>query len=116
MLVKYSSGVQFLHGSDDYGHEVGEVDLDPDERITKVILYAGWMIDGLGFGTNKGRIFGPWGGLGEPREAKILKAPGKSGYLSHFVGVVESTKGKRAVRHLRFVWAYNKHDYEEQPA
>ena len=114
MLVKYSSGVQLLHGSDDYGHEVGEFDLDPDERITKVTVNSGWMVDGFEFVSNKGRTFGPYGGQGG--SVYQLRAPGKSGYLSHFTGRVEETQGRPAVRHLSFVWAYNKHDYEEQPA
>lgn len=47
-----------------HGRSQCSVELQPDEYITQVTIGSGWLIDRMGFETNKGRIFGPFGGSG----------------------------------------------------
>ncbi len=53
-----------------HGDECGQtaptatVTLASDEQITGVNLRTGSVMDSIGFTTNKGNTYGPWGGTG----------------------------------------------------
>ncbi len=59
--MRYSDGSVNQHGQTDFD-EVNEFHLEDDERIIRVDINSGWMIDKLTFYTNKGRVYGPYGG------------------------------------------------------
>ncbi len=46
------------------GPNVGRVELEDGERINRIIVHSGTMIDQLTFHTSKNRVFGPYGGSG----------------------------------------------------
>ena len=98
----YSNGESSLNGGDDATSEVEEFQLEDSERIVKVQVNSGWLVDHLEFHTNKDRILGPYGGPGgnsyteEPR--------GLFGYLAYIKGAVVFTQGKLGITSLRLVW------------
>ena len=56
--VSYSCGVTVAKGMDvDDCTESYSVQLQPNERITKVDVRYGWMVDCLGFHTNLGKLW-----------------------------------------------------------
>ncbi len=52
------------HGGRGGGQRVININVDQGERIIGVFGKTGRLVDNLGFFTNKGRVFGPYGGKG----------------------------------------------------
>ena len=72
--------------------ELHTIDLDVDggERINGIFGRSGALIDQLGFVTNKGRMFGPYGGCGGSEftvnDCEIRGIFGRSGALIDSIG------------------------------
>ena len=98
----YSNGESSLNGSQDAASEIEEFQLEDGERIVKIQVNSGWMIDHLEFHTNKGRIIGPYGGPGGNSYTEEPK--GLFGFLAYIKGAVVFTQGKLGITSLRLVW------------
>jgi hypothetical protein len=57
------------------------VELEPDELIIKVVVGSGFLIDRLGFETNKGRVLGPFGGPGGSEYIESITPDDELSYL-----------------------------------
>ena len=98
----YSNGESSLNGSQDAASEIEEFQLEDGERIVKIQVNSGWMVDHLEFHTNKGRILGPYGGPGGNSYTEEPK--GLFGFLAYIKGAVVFTQGKLGITSLRLVW------------
>ena len=102
METFYSNGESSLNGGDDATSEVEEFQLEDSERIVKVQVNSGWLVNHLEFHTNKGIILGPYGGsMGDwyTEEPK-----GLFGFLAYIKGAVVPTHEKLAITSQRLVW------------
>jgi hypothetical protein len=100
--VFYSNGQHPIHGCNT-SKEAIEFRMDKDERITKIDIGAGFLIDSLTFHTNKGDVFGPYGGTGGATSSDTPQ--GGSGHLAGISGTIVQTQGLQALTKLRFTWA-----------
>ena len=67
ITYKKSNGQDYTgsrRGGSGGGEDTIEIDVDGGERLIGVFGRSGSRVDMLGFVTNKGRIFGPYGGCG----------------------------------------------------
>ena len=121
----YSTGASVLHDSDNYGHEVYEFRLKPNERITSVLVEAGQLINCLTFTTSKGRQLGKYGesvsvsvtedGRQGYLTTEHAKPPVKTGgFLAYIGGRVDTVDGIQSVRRLHLFWGFS--DLEEVEA
>ena len=63
-LSNGQDSTETLHGGRGGGENKINIDIDGGERLIGVFGRSGGAVDMLGFVTNKGRIFGPYGGCG----------------------------------------------------
>ena len=106
MIFGYGSGGTYTDTAHDQVHH--EFHLEENERIVKVEVQSGWMIDKLTFYTNKKaedgnpRKYGPYGGNGGSFSAE---SPGGSyGFLAGVAGAVVKSQGEAGITRLQFVW------------
>ena len=89
-------------------HEHHEFHLEENERIVKVDVNSGFMIDKLTFYTNKKdedgnpKSYGPYGGSGGGFHSET--PPGSYGYLAGVSGAVVMSQGEAGITRLQFVW------------
>ena len=69
-----------------------------------VKVRSGEMIDSLQFATNKGNVFGPYGGTGGGLRPDDCPPKGTTGYLSGISGSDVMIRSAPAIRNLRFKW------------
>ncbi len=67
--MTYQHSNDKLESGEYYGGNGGEldivnIDVDNDEKIIGIFGTSGSMVDSIGFATNFGNIFGPYGGKG----------------------------------------------------
>ena len=85
-----------------------EFHLEENEKIVKVKIRCGWMIDRLTFYTNKKdkdgkpKSYGPYGGNGGSFSAQ--SAPESFGYLCGVSGAVVRSRREAGITRLQFVW------------
>ena len=101
ILINYSNGKKTMHGGDKF-RECHSFTLSRNERIQRVELNTGWMIDGLTFWTNMRKKYGPYGGSGGNKVEEV--APAVCGYLAHLTGCVVDDQDAPGIRRLAFVW------------
>ena len=93
MQVFYSNGLVTMLGGDS-ATEQHEFHIEEDERITKLNVQSGWMIDRLLFYTNKQ----------ESGEYYEEVPPGSFGYLAWVRGTVRRNQEMEGITRLQFVW------------
>ena len=104
LKIKYNSGQVVQVGGDDFPAGTShEFVLERNERIVRVAVRAGWMLDQLTFYTSKNREFGPYGGpggsehmFGNPKEPMP--------YLAGIKCRVDYTQQLPGIRHFSLVW------------
>lgn len=96
--------VEFIHGGRTDDEE--SFTLEQDEKIIKVDVQHGWLIDSLKFYTNKGRELGPYGGTGGDKDTEKLRS-GELGYLHGICGNISTIDGSLVVTDLQFVWLFH---------
>ena len=101
METTYSDGSKKFHGQRSF-HEVYEFILEEDEYIIEVVAFSGYMVDNLTFITNKGNMYGPYGGDGGGQ--RTLQPPKEQGYLSYLSGYEANTQGSLGIVSLAFHW------------
>lgn len=103
--MKYSNNVTTrVYGS--ATEDESSFDLQPGERITKIHVRHGYLVDSLCFFTNFGNELGPFGGGGG--SVGVLEPPENSAsFLATVSGVeVHSQMGWRTINRLQFTWGY----------
>ena len=104
--VYYSNDKSVMHGGST-AEEQYEFHLGDNERIVKVEVQSGWMIDRLTFYSNKfengqAKKYGPYGGPGGGEYSET--PPGSFGFLSWIKGSVVETQGSLGITRLKFKW------------
>ena len=93
LTYQYSNGLQYT--DDNHGGTGGTahritINVSQGERVVGVFGRTGSLVDSLGFVTNKGRIFGPYGGCGgvpfTVNSCKIKGILGRSARLLDSIG------------------------------
>lgn len=107
----YSNGETSLYGGQDTTSEVEEFHLKDGERIVKVDINSGWMIDHLKFHTNKSRVLGPYGGPGGSSYSEEPR--GAFGFLGYIKGAVALTQEKLGIIKFCLVWKEFLVDFSE---
>ena len=104
MKIFYSDGSTVMHGQENR-HEIYEFTLNENERINKIQINSGWMIDHLEFHTTSGRVLGPYGG---PGGSEHTEEPPDDvfGYLACVRGSVVDTQSSKGITKLKFIWGY----------
>lgn len=67
VTYQFSTGQEYIgkkYGGDRGRRTVIDIDIDRGERISSVFGYARRYVDSLGFITNTGKLYGPYGGDG----------------------------------------------------
>lgn len=98
----YSNGQTSLYGGQDDESDIKEFHLEQGERIVKVDVSSGWMIDRFIFYTNKGKVLGPYGGPGG--SLCTVKPKGSFGFLAFIRGTVVMAQEKLGVIKMSLVW------------
>lgn len=99
---------EIMMGSSSDQNEHHEFHLESNERIVKVDVNSGWMIDRLSFYTNKKdengdpKCYGPYGGDGGGFYAET--PPGSYGFLAGVGVAVVSSQGEEGITRLQFAW------------
>ncbi len=104
----YSNGEKVLYGGNHYEQDE-KFKVEEGEKLVKVKVHSGVMVNGITFYTSTGRKIGPLGGpSASGREGPDDGPPpgSVSGYLTGIKGIVVHNRGDLAVRQLRFKWAY----------
>jgi hypothetical protein len=101
----YSTGERILRGGDNFASgDVHEFYLQPEERIIRVKVSCGWMLDRLMFLTNRDRWLGPYGGPGGGEVEFSPRQPGA--FLAGIKGRIDIDQSEPSLRHFAVVWAY----------
>lgn len=110
LKVSYRSSIpddgpreDYVRGRIETQREHRFLELEPNEYIVKVVIGAGWLIDRLGFVTNTGRTWGPFGGPGGSEYTEC--AP--EGVLSYLWDIncdTVRTQGEDAIHNLNLRW------------
>ncbi|CAG5129710.1 unnamed protein product, partial [Candidula unifasciata] len=79
------------------------VELERGEYIVKVTVGSGFLIDRLGFETNQGRVFGPFGGPGGEEYTESCPS-GSLSYLYDINCDAVDTQGSEAILNLVLRW------------
>lgn len=104
MAVRYNTGEEHWHGHEERNDVTKErFDLKENERIIKVEVRHGTLIDQLTFHTNTGKTYGPYGGSGgkaaEP-DPQGLTSP----CLVWVSGNVVKVENQCSLKYLQFGW------------
>ena len=91
--------------------ELFTVSLSEGEHIQRLDLCTGGFIEKLGFTTNKGKVFGPWGCEGgcEGNAHRYTRRRGVNPqhvYLDGIRGNVVRTQGAKAINRVSFKWSF----------
>ena len=83
-----------------------EFHLDDDEHIVAVTLQSGWLIDQMGFKSNKGKRYGPFGGDGGGIRDVATPNKDTSPVLACLKGTIGYSQGGKLISTLQFLWRY----------
>ncbi len=104
LKIRYSDGKKTEHGEFSF-EETYSFDIKPGERITTVLVGSGWLVDRLGFTTNTGEKFGPYGGPGGSEKIVGDGLP-ENRFLSYVKGGIAHTQSEDAIVDLCLVFHY----------
>ena len=100
--------IEVMFGSESDQSDHHEFRLDKDERIVKVEVRSGWMIDQLTFYSNKKdedgnpKSYGPYGG--DSGSFNCETPPGLYGFLAGFAAAFVDSQGEQGITRLQFAW------------
>ncbi len=100
--MRTSLGLMPKHGTDWPGLPCQTTEMAEGEYIVRLFGSAGNFVDSLGFATNKGRQFGPWGGTGGAPFEQVSDAGrfvglfGRSGSWLDQIGLMQPGAGTGA--------------------
>ena len=106
MIFGYGAGGTYADTANDQVHH--EFHLEENERIVKVDVRHGWMIDQLTFYTNKKdkdgkpKSYGPYGGHGGSFSSE--SPPASYGFLAGVAGALVRSQGEAGITRLQFAW------------
>ena len=106
VIFGYRIGGTYTDTAHDHVHH--EFHLEENEKIVKVEVNSGWMIDKLTFYTNKKgadgkpKSYGPYGGDGGSFSEE--SPAGSYGFLAGVAGAVVKSQGEAGITRLQFVW------------
>lgn len=95
--------VEYTIGGSEGSVESHQFELEPNEFIIKVVIGSGYLIDRLGFTTNLGRNYGPFGGPGGSEKQEKAPFEMKS-YLYDINCSRTVTQGSDAIYNLMLRW------------
>lgn len=108
LKVYYSNNRKAKYGYSTNEAEIHEFHLEENEKIVKIDVQAGWVVDQLTFYTNKKdahgnkRKFGPYGGNGG---GFYCETPaGSYGFLAGVAGAHINHQGQWSITQLQFAW------------
>lgn len=108
LKVYYSNNRETKYGYSTNEAEIHEFHLEENEKIVKIDVQAGWVVDQLTFYTNKKdahgnrRKFGPYGGNGG---GFYCETPaGSYGFLAGVAGAHINHQGQWSITQLQFAW------------
>ncbi len=104
LKIRYSDGRNTEHGEFTF-EEKYSFDIEPGERIKTVLVGSGWLIDRLGFTTDSGTKYGPYGGPGG-NERIIGEGLPDTRFLSYVKGGIAHTQSHEAIVELSLVFHY----------
>ena len=108
IFYNHNGDQETMMGSDSDQSEHHEFHLEKNERIVKVDVNSGWMIDRLSFYTNKKdengdpKCYGPYGGDGGGFYTET--PPGSYGFLAGISAAVVYSQGEEGITRLQFAW------------
>ena len=108
IFYNHNGDQEIMMGSDSDQSEHHEFHLEKNERIVKVDVNSGWMIDRLSFYTNKKdengdpKCYGPYGGDGGGFYTET--PPGSYGFLAGISAAVVYSQGEEGITRLQFAW------------
>ena len=108
IFYNHDGDQEIMMGSDSDQSEHHEFHLEKNERIVKVDVNSGWMIDRLSFYTNKKdengdpKCYGPYGGDGGGFYTETQ--PGSYGFLAGIGAAVVDSQGEEGITRLQFAW------------
>jgi len=108
LKIVYSGDKVEKFGSDSAQSEHYEFHLEENERIVKVEIRSGWMIDCLTFYSNKrdtdgsSKSYGPYGGDGGSFSSETPS--GSFGYLAGVAAAIVHSEGEEGITRLQFAW------------
>ena len=108
LKIFYNGGKEVKFGSDSDQSDHHEFHLDENERIVKVEVISGWMIDQLTFYTNQKdedgspKSYGPYGG--DSGSFNCETPPGSYGFLAGIAAAVVDSQGEEGITRLQFAW------------
>lgn len=108
LKVYYSNNSEAKYGNSSDGAQTYEFHLEENEKIVKIDVQAGWVVDQLTFYTNKqdadgnSRKYGPYGGSGG---GFYCETPaGSYGFLVGVAGAHINYQGQWSITELQFAW------------
>ena len=108
LKIFYNGDKEVKFGSDSAQSEHHQFHLEENERITKVEVRSGWMIDCLTFHSNKRdsdgspKSYGPYGGDGGSCSSEAPS--GSFGYLAGVACAIVHSQGEEGITRLQFAW------------
>lgn len=106
--VYYSNNRAARYGNSTDDAQTYEFHLEENEKIVKIDVQAGWIVDQLTFYTNKQdacgnlRKYGPYGGSGG---GFYCETPaGSYGFLAGIAGAHINCQGQQGITQLQFAW------------
>lgn len=106
MIFGHGCGGTYADTAQDQEHH--EFHLEGNEKIIKVDIQSGWMIDQLTFYSNKKdedgkpKRYGPYGGTGGSFSSE--SPVGSFGFLAGVAGAVVKSQGEAGITRLQFAW------------
>lgn len=108
LKVYYSDNREAMYGNSAAGAQTYEFHLEENEKIVKIDVQAGWIVNQLTFYTNKQdahgntRKYGPFGGNGG---GFYCETPaGSYGFLAGLAGAIIDFQGHSGITQLQFAW------------
>ena len=108
LKIFYNGGKEVKLRSDSAQSELHQFHLEENERIVKVEVRSGWMIDCLTFYTNKHdtdggqKSYGPFGG--DSGSFSSETPSGSFGFLAGVAFAIVDSQGEEGITRLQFAW------------
>ena len=104
IFYNHNGDQEIMMGNDSDQSEHHEFHLEKNERIVKVDVYSGWMIDRLNENDENGdpKCYGPCGGDGGGFYTET--PPGSFGFLAGIGAAVVDSQGEEGISRLQFAW------------
>lgn len=103
--MTYNNGKTIFHGGKEPSWKTYDFKVGFGEKIIKVVMRFGYVVDSLEFHSNMGHKWGPYGGRGGYECKEIICQPQISkGFLGTISGSVVKSQGYDLIRYVSFVW------------